>query len=1220
MYSNERIIKVIFYTKRRFIGEEYFPKNITFLDIKKYYKENIYDGTTLLYKNYYIDNIKLLDSDVLYQLIHGSKNILKMKIAIELREIEDIKHQFSLTSFDDENEEIYAKIIRPKLNPFGLIVFITKNNSIKIEQYPNDILKKYNLYKFNNNYAFCNSPNYLFLSGENNFWIISKKTYSITYQKLKIYKKNHSMLYIPDIGVFSVGGDNKTTFLYDSKKKKYIKWGDTNNNNYKPGLIYYDEYLYCFPTLNEKNKYFEKTYLGENTQRKWEIISPRFKGINPDEFYNNDFAISKSIQGKILLVGGNKNNKNTFIFNPLNNTIIKILSENHKIHFSEKIFYKLNKVINLAIPSDFEKKKELAILNKYNFSLKKVKYVQKGENDNNNLDINYENNIEIISDNQFGNFSIQIKFGVMNYNYSISRTFGIPVFKQIDYIKLRQELPKCICKIKNNLSQKNLLKNKIKIKQENIIKKNYSQANIKNKNENKKENINNNNKKDKNEIKNKNIINIIHKQDPIKFNQVVKSSDNNSINIEKNKIENQIITGNNKYEPMIEEKNKIANQIIGSNNKYEPMIEEKNKIENQIIASNNKYEPMIEEKNKIENEIKINKEQKKSDNIINNTEVKKSKIEEEIINKEEEEKIIDIKKEESIKEDKNIFKSPENEIKSDNKQEKKSAEETKNQKDTQFNISNKNDDTFNIFSNIKEIRNNPNYDIDESKTNKDFKQSMVTNFQLKESIQRNIISSKFNINSNEKNLNNEVINEEEQKIENKNINEESIEIKNYNEKFEQSIEHNEKNSNKENNEEQNESEKRSNLYINKKETEEYYNEFEEGQFKDIQSEKQKTSEKNIIEHTEQNENTISRRFEDFSESYEYIEHQNNIEEEINKQKIHDDIDPNHIIKNIEGNINLIAQQNKKEYPKYKENIEDNMAQNIEEDDDINDDNDIDENLVNNEQNEQNSEEEFLYSKNDEELSIKDNKNQNKTQEIKIELDKNVTRCQEQNIEKNESDFNINDNEEENKEYEKENKEENEQKEIKISTPQKENNKNEISEKEQEMQENMIVNGGIKSNEYDQNSRNNLAGDKIPYMKDFENEKIISIEIEHEDNENNNKEEYEEINNENNENNAYNFEENKDEEEHMNNEEMSYEENGEEGQIEENYKYQNEEEDENNMISYEIDEDEENKENGRNSIINISDDNLNNDEIKDLNKYQKFVKNVEYNEPEDTDNF
>ena len=89
---------------------------------------------------------------------------------------------------------------------------------------------------------------------------------------------------------------------------------------------------------------------------------------------------------------------------------------------------------------------------------------------------------------------------------------------------------------------------------------------------------------------------------------------------------------------------------------------------------------------------------------------------------------------------------------------------------------------------------------------------------------------------------------------------------------------------------------------------------------------------------------------------------------------------------------------------------------------------------------------------------------------------------------------------------------------------------------------------------------------------------------------------------------------------MNNEEMSYEENGEEGQIEENYKYQNEEEDENNMISYEIDEDEENKENGRNSIILISDDILNNDEIKDLNKYQKFVKNVEYNEPEDTDNF
>ena len=41
---------------------------------------------------------------------------------------------------------------------------------------------------------------------------------------------------------------------------------------------------------------------------------------------------------------------------------------------------------------------------------------------------------------------------------------------------------------------------------------------------------------------------------------------------------------------MIEEKNKIENQIIAGNNKYEQMIEEKNKIEYQIITSNNKYE------------------------------------------------------------------------------------------------------------------------------------------------------------------------------------------------------------------------------------------------------------------------------------------------------------------------------------------------------------------------------------------------------------------------------------------------------------------------------------------------------------------------------------------------------------------------------------------------------------------------------------------------------
>ena len=119
MNSKDLFIKVIFYTKRRYITEEYFPKNITLYDIKQYYKEKIGDETTIFYKNYYLNNsIKLKDSDIISELIlpSSSSNILEISIAIELREVQELKYQFSLIRFDDEDEEIYSQIIKPKFD------------------------------------------------------------------------------------------------------------------------------------------------------------------------------------------------------------------------------------------------------------------------------------------------------------------------------------------------------------------------------------------------------------------------------------------------------------------------------------------------------------------------------------------------------------------------------------------------------------------------------------------------------------------------------------------------------------------------------------------------------------------------------------------------------------------------------------------------------------------------------------------------------------------------------------------------------------------------------------------------------------------------------------------------------------------------------------------------------------------------------------------------
>jgi len=83
MFSNEFFIRILFYTNKRYIGEEIFPNNITLFDIKKYYKQNLFDGTTLLYKNYYINEIKISDSDIISKLVPYQNNILEISLAIE---------------------------------------------------------------------------------------------------------------------------------------------------------------------------------------------------------------------------------------------------------------------------------------------------------------------------------------------------------------------------------------------------------------------------------------------------------------------------------------------------------------------------------------------------------------------------------------------------------------------------------------------------------------------------------------------------------------------------------------------------------------------------------------------------------------------------------------------------------------------------------------------------------------------------------------------------------------------------------------------------------------------------------------------------------------------------------------------------------------------------------------------------------------------------------
>ena len=1134
MDSKEFLIRVIFYTKKRYIGEEFFQKNITLYEIKQYYNQNLDDGTTLFYKNYYLNTIKINDFDIVSNIISPEQKILEISIALELREIEELKYQFSLTKFDDENDEIYSQIIKPKLNPFGLIVFFTKNNSIQIEQYPPEIIKKYNLDKFNKNYAYCNSPNFLFLSGENNFWTINKKNYAINHFKLKITKNKHSLIYVPEIGVFIVGGDTKKTFMYNTKTKKFLKWGDTNNYHYKPALIYYDEYLYSFQQLNNQNIFFEKTYLGENTQKKWEIIYPRFKDLDPNEFYKEEFAVSKSTEGKILLILGNKNHKNKkiFIYNPINDTVVKSEVDNEQINFDEKIFYKLNKIINIAIPSDFEQNKELAILNKYTYTLQKTKYIEFQKDKSINYEFNIDNNLELINDNQIGNISLQAKFEGKDYQgrFTLIRTIGIPIFKQINYIMFRKQFKRCICPpgIYHG-SHVNLFKNDIGLKKEIIVKRNNSQKAIsiqhneniffnKIKNEKKVDYI----QKEKYEIPSKKIINVIHKPNYTVFNKVLKS------NINDNKEEKQ--NAENNKEQTVETKPE-------NNEQNQKEIETESLKEN--INSN------------INNEIK---EQKSVEKIDTEKEI----LVKEQINEEKKGEIISEKKEEIISENK-----------INDEQDKVKAEESPMIGEKQVD---KNKETFEIFSHIKEIKGNPNYDRDETKTNKNMYQTNLSNFQFQESIQKNFNPTHFKITSNEPFSENNPENLKE-----------TIEEKNNNQNKEET------------NDDKNESPKNQTEEVNIEEVSD-----NKGEFEEFHDEEQKGE--NIGQFEELSENN--------KEQENGFEQEDNIEKEINAQEVHEDLEPNSIT-NIKKEFNKIQKESNVDSGLCNENQEDNILKNNKEENGYQ--NDEEENIINNDQDipEQNLD---LNDPNEglfiEETEIKIEKNNIQNSENELNINKNEINIDnnddnkisnlEQNIIKNESDLNIKE----------------------IQEEKKETGIGDCIQFKIEENNSIKINEAQKEQTIENSSKNNTTEQKIINIDNIDqklsNEKIKSEEEEEE------KGDFEEVDNE-----EYNYEENE-EQQISQYEENNYEENEEGQMIEEDYAYQNEENENNvNGISYEPDEDdgkkEKGKENERDSIIHISDDEHekreeNNINENSLQKYQKFVKNIEYDEPEDTHNF
>ena len=365
------LIKAIYFSQSGIIGEHIFSEEITLGDILYYFNTNFKTEFLSIKEKYTFNGIVLNENNLIKNLItipKGKSNIIEIKIEIKEKEI-----------LDDETEPVISKIIKPKFYPFSLFVYLPKEGKITLEEYTSNIVKDYNLKKISSGSSYCNSPNLFFISGGgiyyknpiNDFWIINKEDYSIELKKMPLPRRDHSMIYLPNQLVLIAGGDDTKCFIFDIQKKIFLNYADLNGKYNKPSLLNINNYIYCFSQLNNEKNYFERTNISSKYPS-WEKIIPKF---NKNVFLNNKkiFFASKCTNNSII-IGAGDNIRQSKLYNyNLSNNEISILEDKVEIEeLDNKIFDKVSKYYNIAIPRYFDREKNILILNKKKKQIKKI--------------------------------------------------------------------------------------------------------------------------------------------------------------------------------------------------------------------------------------------------------------------------------------------------------------------------------------------------------------------------------------------------------------------------------------------------------------------------------------------------------------------------------------------------------------------------------------------------------------------------------------------------------------------------------------------------------------------------------------------------------------------------------------------------------------------------------------------------------------------------------
>lgn len=700
MYSsNDNLgfpIIVNYYTKNRILFKEKIYSKNTFNSLLEIFeKNNRYKNEAKLKSKYFINDIEIEKNQLLEELIEKNDNKHSESVEISL-ELEELYY------LNDSKYPSYNKIIQPKANPFGLLIFSPKEKKISLKAYPEKIISLFELNKFNNeSSSYCNSLNDLYISEEKDFWSIDNNEYKIKKKNMPSNKRNHSMIFLitndNNEWVFILGGEDKKSFYYDLNKNYFINWGETNEIHFKPALIKISEYLYILDSINLNNNCFERTKI-VSPIRKWEKIIPNLDENIISNNFPSKFGVSLDSNGNILFLGGDNINNinNTYIYKPGNNIIsLSQNGTNDNMIFDDKTFYKINDKYNIALPHDLNESKEISIVDKVEQSLIKIKIeCPTDDNDTNiNCNISFEDNLSNNDNNDIGYLTIKTTSDI-----EINKTNFIPSnLVNIDYKgnnnKCKEQInnPPFICdncKKNNDAYAKN---NNIFIcqlchnsyKTEDNLNKEY---NLKEKDENNNTSINKENPK----------ITIIYDEyyPTLSKNENYKTKYKNKVKNNKfNKDKSNVEIIYDEYTPIKVdyELSKPGEMIKYIPKKHKGKKNRKNKEENN---NNENCENNLNEKKDINNELvkdkdnEINKEEdnQQNDYVMNNNDKEINEENNEIFN----------------------GNNPEEEYKNEKEIEIKDQENDINNRDENINNENNNEINFEEFHNMNDEENQNN--------------------------------------------------------------------------------------------------------------------------------------------------------------------------------------------------------------------------------------------------------------------------------------------------------------------------------------------------------------------------------------------------------------------------------------------------------------------------------------------------------------------------------